>query len=337
MVLSTDPSRLGQIEIAGDAYALFLKVFAGEVLAAFRTATVTEGKLLTRTITSGRSAQFPVLGKAFAGYHVPGTNLLDSTNVTSGRAEEIPANEVVIEIDFLLTSSTFIDRLDELMNHYDVRQMYANELGNQLAYKQDQQALQLVALGARAAANIVDPGGLDRGTPPGTVLDSNDALFDWTTDAELDAAIRRIAQTLDENDAPKENRFLFVRPLDYYRIMSLDSVVNYDHSSKGVGDRGKGVVSRVYGLEVVSSNHIPGTDLSAELGTRNTYDGDFTETQAVAMQMGGVGLVRLMNMAMESEYRIEYQGTLMVAKYAQGLGFLRPESCVEVFDSTITA
>jgi hypothetical protein len=330
MPVSTDPSRLGQIEIAGDAYALFLKVFANEVLAAFRTATVTEGRLLTRTITSGRSAQFPVLGKAFAGYHIPGTNLLDSTNTTSGRAEEIPANEVVIQIDSLLTSSTFVDRLDELMNHYDVRQMYANELGNQLAYKQDQQALQLVVLGARAAANIVDPGALGRGTPAGTVLSSADLLNDWTDDAELDSAIQRISVALDVNDAPKDNRFLFVTPGDYYRIMSLDNVVNYDHSSKSVGDRGKGIVSMVYGLQVLATNHLPQAVIAADLGTRNTYDGDFSVTQACAMQMGGVGLVRLMNMAMESEYRIEYQGTLMVAKYAQGLGFLRPESCVEV-------
>jgi hypothetical protein len=46
-------SRLGQANTSGDAKALFLKVFAGEVLTAFEEATVTAGKFMERTIASG--------------------------------------------------------------------------------------------------------------------------------------------------------------------------------------------------------------------------------------------------------------------------------------------
>ena len=37
-----------------------------------------------------------------------------------------------------------------------------------------------------------------------------------------------------------------------------------------------------------------------------------------------------MDLAVESEYDIRRQGTLMVAKYAMGHGVLRPESAVEL-------
>jgi hypothetical protein len=37
-----------------------------------------------------------------------------------------------------------------------------------------------------------------------------------------------------------------------------------------------------------------------------------------------------MDLAMESEYEVWRQGTLMVAKYAQGHGWLRPEALIEL-------
>lgn len=49
-------SRLGQSKGAGATDALFLKVFAGEVLEAFDTKQQTADKHLVRTIKSGKSA-----------------------------------------------------------------------------------------------------------------------------------------------------------------------------------------------------------------------------------------------------------------------------------------
>lgn len=52
-------SRLGQIELStSDNDALFLKLFSGEVLAAFETAQVALNRHLVRTIPNGKSAQF---------------------------------------------------------------------------------------------------------------------------------------------------------------------------------------------------------------------------------------------------------------------------------------
>lgn len=47
------PSRLGQKNLTGDALALFLKVFAGEVLTAAERMAVAVPRVQHRSITSG--------------------------------------------------------------------------------------------------------------------------------------------------------------------------------------------------------------------------------------------------------------------------------------------
>lgn len=49
--------RGGQINASGDALALFLKVFAGEVLLTFQETNVMMPRHMVRTITSGKTAQ----------------------------------------------------------------------------------------------------------------------------------------------------------------------------------------------------------------------------------------------------------------------------------------
>ena len=46
-------SRIGSLNSAGDPKALFMKVFAGEVLTAFKENCVTEDKHMVRNIQSG--------------------------------------------------------------------------------------------------------------------------------------------------------------------------------------------------------------------------------------------------------------------------------------------
>lgn len=48
----------GQVNNAGAVDALFLKVFAGEVLTAFREQNVALDRTVVRSIASGKSAQF---------------------------------------------------------------------------------------------------------------------------------------------------------------------------------------------------------------------------------------------------------------------------------------
>ena len=55
-----DVSRLGENLATGDSNANFLKLFAGEVLATFLESNKFLPLTMTRTLSSGKSAAFPV-------------------------------------------------------------------------------------------------------------------------------------------------------------------------------------------------------------------------------------------------------------------------------------
>ena len=312
---NASPSRVGLIEGGSDNKALFLKVFAGEVLTAFKEATVTEDKFQTRTIASGKSAQFPILGKISAAYHTPGTEITGLS---------VPANEQIITIDDLLISHAFLANIDEAMNHYDVRGPYSTEMGRALAYQMDKHKLQLAILAARGSAPVTTEAG-------GGSVTSSTLLSDTTGEA-LVAALFAAAQKLDEKYIPEDDRFVFLNPAAYYLLAQNTKIMNRFWG--GEGEYAGATVLRIAGLNVVKTNHAPfGTTVSNSTvgaGTDNKYAGAFTNTVGVVTHKAAIGTVKLMDLAMESQYDIRRQGTLMVAKYAMGHGILRPAAAVEL-------
>ena len=314
------PSRLGIVNAASPSgfaadNALFLKVFAGEVLTAFEENNVMKDLHTSRTISSGKSAQFPVSGKANAAYHTVGTPLLGT--------QQIKHNEVVINIDDMLIADTFIANIDEAKNHYDVRAEYSRLLGMALAKKFDQQTMQVGLLAARASATISGGNG-------GTTLTTG-AGGGAITGAQLAAAIFDAAKAMDEKDVPENERVAIVKPEEYYKLVQETNVINRDWGGAGV--YADGTVLRVAGVQIVKSNNLPQASVSAATGENNTYNGDFTNVKALVMQKQAIGTVKLMDLAVErtsGDFEIMYQGTLMAAKYAMGHGILRPECAVEI-------
>ncbi len=97
-----------------------------------------------------------------------------------------------------------------------------------------------------------------------------------------------------------------------------------------MGVYAEGKVIKVANVTIVKTNNLPNSNISAVSGEQNTYNGDFTNTVALVMHRSAIGTVKLLDLAVESEYEIWRQGTLMVAKYAVGHGILRPECAVEL-------
>jgi hypothetical protein len=311
----TTVSRLGQINATGDAYALFLKKFAGEVLTTFTTENIMTPLHTVRTISNGKSAQFPVTGIASAKYHVAGQSILDAGN---SYLSAIKHGERVISIDNLLLASTFVARIDEAMNHYDVRSIYSTELGRALAIKFDQTVLKVLIKAASAAEVFT-------GSGTGTVLNKGTSV---TTGANLAAAIYEAAQVLDEKNVPSDGRFVVVKPAEYYAL--IQELAAPDKPTPA-GSYTDGRIAVIGGVRIYKSNNLPTTDTgSQESGTNTNYEGDFTNTVAVVSHKAAVGTVKLLDLAVESEYQLTHQGTLMVAKYAMGHGSLRPETVVVI-------
>lgn len=306
-------SRLGQINGSGEADALFLKLFAGEVLTSFEQTQVMMDKHQVRTITQGKSAQFPVMGRGDAYYHTPGQEILGG---------KIKHAERVITIDELLVAPTFIANIDEAKNHYDVRSVYTREMGAKLANTMDKHVLQTAVQAARAEKTINDADQFGGTTIAGVDNTSGDALAE---------AMFEAARVLDEKYVPEDQRFLFVRPAEFYALARSTKVLNRDWG--GEGSYAGGNVIRVAGITIVKTNNLPKTNIepdTLEAGTNNKYAGDFTNTVGLVMHPSAVGTVKLLDLGMDSEYQVARQGTLMVAKYAVGHGILRPEAAVEL-------
>jgi len=306
-------SRLGQVNGSGEVDELFLKVFSGEVLTSFQKKQVMMDKHQVRTITNGRSAQFPVMGRASAEYHTPGTEITGGT---------VKHAERVITIDDLLISPTFIANIDEAKNHYDVRSVYSTEMGQKLANTMDQHVLQMGIQAARESKTIDDPdqfGGSQ-------IFDVSATDGDSLAEAMFDSA-----QIFDEKDVAEDDRYFFVRPEQFYALARSTKVLNRDWG--GEGSYAGGDVIRVAGITIVKTNNLPKTNVEAgtlQSGTNAKYSGDFSSSVGLMMHPSAVGTVKLMDLGMEGEYQINKQGTLMVAKYAVGHGILRPEAAIEL-------
>jgi len=303
------PLRIGQTNGAGVTDALFLKVFGGEVLTAFDEVNVMERLQMIRNIQSGKSAQFPATWKVNASYHTPGAEIVGQTSNVAER---------VITIDDLLISDVFIPLIDEAKNHYEYRAEYSKQSGRALSYQFDKNSLQVAALAARASATVTGANGGLQLTNAGYA----------TTGSTIAAGIFAVAENFDEKDIPENERVVVMRPAQYYIVAQTTNVINRDWGGAGV--YAEGTVLKVAGVEIVKSNHIPSTNIASG---PSAYQGDFSNTVMVALHKSAIGTVKLLDLAVEMEYDMRRQGTLIVAKYALGHGILRPESAVELLSA----
>lgn len=344
------PSRFGTDSTALD---IFLKVFGGEVLLSYAERNLMDGLTRTRTISSGKSAQFPIVGTANAVYHTPGENIIQEGAGTPEYLQSPATGEKVIHIDELLVCPILVSDIDEAMSHFDVREPYARAMGEALAKKYDQSLFQVVANGATQAAVSGWAGGGQQVT---------DASFTSSYESALDT-LETIAAGFDANDVPMEGRHAVLDPATYRMLVSSagidvggSSVSNQRKVTLGSTDTpgtganvGRGTVAMFQGFQLHWSNRLAdlrqlglgytagggsGTITTAAPGTagqRGTdYEGDFSDLVGLAFQTDSVGTVKLMDLSMQAEYKIEYQGTLLVGRYAVGHGVLRQDACARI-------
>ena len=322
MAAST-PVSVGKVNQAGSEDALFLKVFAGEVLTTFERTSVTTGQELVRSISSGKSATFPVMGRVAAAYHTPGAEITGN---------DVNHNERVITINDLLVSSVFLSNIEEAKNHWEVRSAYSTEIGRALAFQKDKHVLQTIGLASLASANVDDTG-----HGAGTTLTNTDIAHatDATAANAFIDSLFDAAKSLDNNYVPSEGRVCFLDPEMYYKLANATNAINVDFS--GQGSIAEGTVRKIAGIELRPCPHFIKTNINSAPGQGSATQGgsapqqvNLTNYEGLVCHPSAVGTVKLMDLAVESEYDIRRQGTLMVAKYAMGHGYLRPEAAVGI-------
>lgn len=318
----------GKGQSASDKLALFLKVFGGEVLTAFKRRAVTMDKHMVRTITSGKSAQFPVMGRTAGFYLLPGEDIDDKQG-------EIKHTEKVITIDGLLVSAVMIFDIEDAMNHYDVSSEYSAQLGEALAISADGAVLAEMAnlcnLPAASDENIT-------GLGTASVLNIGAAADLVDPEARGKAILKGLTLArakLTKNYVPASDRFFYTSPEDYSAILSalMPNAANY----AALIDPETGNIRNVMGFTVIEVPHLmvggSGDDL-AGANRKHAFPATSSATVKVASDnliglfnhRSAVGTVKLKDMALERARRANYQGDQIIGKYAMGHGGLRPEA-----------
>lgn len=312
------PSRIGQQLGAGDTRALFLKVFSGEVLTVFDANTVMKEKTRVRTISSGKSAQFPAIGRTKAGYHTPGTEI---------NGDIIQLDEKVITIDDVLLASTFISSIDEAMSHFEVRAEFSARMGQALAQTYDRN---LLSLGVKACRDT-GAGGLGVGAVGQGNAVSQSIGASPTVQTIVDA-FYTAAAVYDNKFIPASDRYALVSPSTYYQLVTNDKLLNRFFQENN-GSYAGGQVFEIAGFKLIKTPNLS-LDHTAATATfpdySNKYAVNASDTAALLIHPEALGTVKLMDLQSEMEYQMWRQGTLMVSKMAVGHGVLRPECLYEL-------
>lgn len=315
----TNYQQQGAKQNTGDQLALFLKVFSGEVLTAFTRASKVMNNHMIKTIDSGKSTSFPVMGRGKAHYLPAGSNLDDLR-------EAIPHNEVVINIDGLLTSDVLITDIFEAMNHYDVRGEYAKQLGEALAIAADGATVAEIA--KLVKANTENITGLGKGIVVEKTITGGAGINYETGKAVIDGLLEMKAKWTTQY-VPEEERFAYITPEVESAIITSKDAINRDYGA--VASIVDGNIDKLCGFKIIAVPHLKagGADKTGMLGTApegHEFPTDYAGALAVCAHRTAVATVKLKDLQLEHARRPELQSDMIIAKNAVGHGGLRPEA-----------
>jgi hypothetical protein len=314
---TSSPARFGDGQSSVNSLALFLKMFGGEVLAAFSEAVLTADKHQVKTISEGKSFQFPKTWKATSEYHTAGQEMLGN---------DIDTTEINVTVDGLVVAHTAIYDLDKKMAHFDVTSQFSAELGKAIARGFDKNVLRAIIQAARLSA--------DGPFPAGNVI--TDAAL--TNSGSIDGkawidAIRTAMIAQFGKDVPEE--------LPAYMIVNANvfDAIKYAKDSNGrylalhqevAADVAKRVQKLVVeDVEIYRGRLLPSSDESADSSVYSKYRANYATTTGVLWRPQAVATVKLLDVAMETQRDARRQEDFMVAKMACGTGALRPECATE--------
>lgn len=319
---ASNPARFGTDIANTSDRELFLKMFGGEVLAAFTDNVIMRDKITLKTISQGKSFQFPKTWKATSEFHTAGAEMLGN---------DIDTDEVVITIDGLVVAHTAIYDLDAKISHFDVTGEFSAELGRELARHFDKDVMRQIVLAARGSGTSGWTG------TDGTVIEDA-ALTSTGTISGVDYidAIRSAVVQMEEKNVPESlEKYMVVRPAVFDAIRYAKDagghylVLNRDTSGQA-GVQGRVPMLDIEGVKVIKSNLLPNTDQRADSSVYTKYRAAYDTTSGILFAKPAVGTLVLQDIAMETERDVRRQEDFMVAKMAVGHGILRSECAVEL-------
>lgn len=285
------------------------RVYSGEVLSAFMKEVLAEKLFHTKVLKSGASMRFPIVnvGKK--------EDVLDHTAGTQISVNTAQADEVVIALDGVKYDSVLIDNKEAKVLDFDVTSPFTKKLGESLADKVD-----FTLFGhLRTAVETAGKGG----QPDGSWIANTVIASGATAEEKGNAIVESIFQAnanMSENNAPKQDRVFVTTEQNWYYISQATRVRNKDFQTKNGGiDTFAFDVIWIGNTMVIASNNLTLTD---------DFEGYLFHGEAI-------GLVKLISVITESEYKKDYFGNLITARYCYGSGILNPGLVVGIRSSAV--
>jgi hypothetical protein len=356
-------TRPGQSNSTGDARALYLKLFSGEMFKGFQHNAIARDLVMKRTLKNGKSLQFIYTGHTKAEFHTPGNSIMGNSDSAP------PVAEKTITCDDLLISSAFVYELDETLAHYELRGEISKKIGYALAQKYDRLIFRSIAKGARLASPItksgfVEPGGTQIRLTRSGVTNAT-AAYDSQC---LIAGFYDAAAALDEKGVSTDGRVAVLNPRQYYELIQAvgsSGLVNRDVQGTAL-QGGEGIIE-IAGIKIYKSMNIPffgsyGTKYgtagaanpgvtspgnvgsfvgestedarSNQTGVNNNYGNtsDFANSCGLVFQREAAGVVEAIGPQVQvtsGDVSVVYQGDVILGRLAMGADFLNPAACVE--------
>ena len=358
--LTTSLTRQGQANSTGDARALYLKLFSGEMFKGFEYNAIARDLVMKRTLTNGKSMQFIYTGRTTAEYHTPGNAILGNSDGAP------PVAEKTVTVDDLLISSAFVYDLDETLAHYDLRAEISRKIGYALAEKYDRLIFRALAKGARQASPVQGTTANSMEEPGGTQIQvgaTADKAFDSSS---LVDAFYNAAAALDEKGVSQDGRVGVLSPRQYYALIQAinsNGLINRDEQGTAL-QSGNGIIS-IAGIKIFKSMNIPflgnygvkygvsggpaapgntgdfvGSDTALEdgggvTGMNNNYGEQdaFDASCGLIFQREGAAVVEAIAPQVQvtsGDVSVIYQGDVILGRLAMGADFLNPAACVEL-------
>ena len=302
-------------------FDLALTLYAGEVLAEFENKNVLMDLTRTKDLAPGAKAvQFLALGAIGNKYHTAGEDVFDD----AGYMQTVAQGERLVYPDRENLSPIFLDKVEEVIGHWDARGEYAMKQGHGLAKTADQMIMRTLAIGAAESA-----GGSYTASPAG--FTDTSAAADPTS-GEIIAYLLDHQEYMDQTDVPEEDRYALLTPAMnrlLFASADVDKYIDRDYEATN-GSLAKSEVIMIAGFKIKKITHMPtdnflDTDNKIASGVGNSYVYNATKLKIISFQREAVGTAKSSDLSVEIDYHSTKRGSSVIAAMQMGHGVLRAE------------
>ena len=310
---------LGTAHMTTTTHTKFIpELWSDEVVAAYKSNLVL-ANLVTRMNHSGKKGDTIHIPKPTRG---AASAKAAQTEVTLIAATE---TELTVSIDKHFEYSRMIEDILEKQALSSMRTFYTDDAGYALAKQADTHLwLQAYTLTGGTINTVSSGTTIDFGTA-GTVIGSDGSTaFNAGNDnaaALADAGIRKVIQTLDDNDIPMGDRFFVIPPVEKKNLTGLARFTEQAFVGEaGAGNSIRnGLVGDVYGIPVYVSTNCP-------LDTEGSQDARL----CLMAHKSALVMAEQMSVRTQTQYKQEWLGDLFTADTIYGTGELRNDAGIKI-------